>query len=239
VDDLNPTGYAQVTEELVSGAVQREYTYGLQRINENQVISGAWTPSFYGYDGFGSVRQLTNTAGVVTDTYEYDAFGNRVSSTGTTPNNYLYRGEQYDADLGLYYLRARYYNSLTGRFLSRDPLGGKAVDPKTLHKYLYADGDPVNSMDPTGRGVTLETVLLNAQLIAVVGYQRIQSMNGYEIIQAVGALSCVLSTAEGVLDAAGNLLWDITKGEHGEEPGTPDLPHQPLSPLGVVCEGSQ
>ena len=49
-----------------------------------------------------------------------------------------YRGEQYDSDLGLYYLRARYYNPATGRFLSRDPLDGQFWDPKTLHKYLYA-----------------------------------------------------------------------------------------------------
>ena len=59
--------------------------------------------------------------------------------------------EQYDSDLGLYYLRARYYNPATGRFLSRDPEDGKPVDPKTLHKYLYAAGDPVNRIDPRGR----------------------------------------------------------------------------------------
>jgi RHS repeat-associated protein len=87
----------------------------------------------------------------VTDSYEYDAFGNKINSTGTTPNNYLYRGEQYDSDLGLYYLRARYYNPNTGRFMSRDPEAGKPIDPKTLHKYLYASGDPVNGLDPTGR----------------------------------------------------------------------------------------
>jgi RHS repeat-associated protein len=156
VDDLNPTGYAQVTEELVSGAVQREYTYGLQRINENQVISGAWTPSFYGYDGFGSVRQLTNAGGVVTDTFSYDAFGVTLERTGTTPNVYMYRGEQYDSDLGLYYLRARCYNSLTGRFLSRDSEAGKPIDPKTLHKYLYAGGDPVNKIDSRGRAAAEE-----------------------------------------------------------------------------------
>jgi RHS repeat-associated protein len=134
VDDLNPTGYPQVVEELAGGAVQREYTYGLQRIGEDQVINGTWTPSFYGYDGFGSVRQLTNAAGAVTDTYEYDAFGNKINSTGTTPNNYLYRGEQYDSDFGLYYLRARYYNPLTGRFMSRDPEEGSPFIPAALHK---------------------------------------------------------------------------------------------------------
>lgn len=60
-------------------------------------------------------------------------------------------GEQYDPDLGLYYLRARYYNPATGRFMSRDPEDGKPIDPKTLHRYLYAGGDPVNAKDPSGR----------------------------------------------------------------------------------------
>ena len=151
VDDLNPTGYPQVVEELQGGAVNRQYTYGLQRINENQPISNVWTTSFYGYDGGGSVRQLTNSAGTVTDSYEYDAFGNALQTSGSTPNVYLYRGEQYDSDLGLYYLRARYYNPQTGRFMSRDPEDGKPIDPKTLHKYLYAGGDPVNGVDPRGR----------------------------------------------------------------------------------------
>jgi RHS repeat-associated protein len=53
------------------------------------------------------------------------------------PNAYLYRGEQYDSDLGLYYLRARYYNPMTGRFMSRDPEEGTPHIPATLHKYLY------------------------------------------------------------------------------------------------------
>jgi RHS repeat-associated protein len=160
VDDLNPTGYAQVVEELsAAGTVERQYTYGLQRINENQVLNGSWTPSFYGYDGGGNVRQLTGSGGTVTDIYEYDAFGNKFTVTGTTPNNYLYRGEQYDPDLGLYYLRARYYNPITGRFMSRDPLDaqpripdGAPIDPRRLHKYLYAGADPVNLEDPRGEG---------------------------------------------------------------------------------------
>jgi RHS repeat-associated protein len=158
VDDLNPTGYPQVFDELTNGAVTRTYTYGLQRIDENQIVSNVWTPSFYGYDGGGNVRQLTSMAGAVTDSYEYDAFGNEFTVSGSTPNEMMYRGEQYDSDLGLYYLRARYYNPLTGRFLSRDPNepklrkpGGTPVDPKKLHKYLYAGGDPVNRIDPSGR----------------------------------------------------------------------------------------
>ena len=168
VDDLNPTGYSQVMDEIVGGVVQREYTYGLQRVSQYQVISNLWTPSFYVYDGAGSVRQLANAAGAVTDTYEYDAFGVTLSHTGTMPINYMYRGEQYDAGLGLYYLRARYYNSLTGRFLSRDPEAGKAKIPATLHKYLYAAGDPVNMADPRGRASMLETGSLDVMIARTV-----------------------------------------------------------------------
>jgi RHS repeat-associated protein len=105
-------------------------------------------------------RQLTNAPGVVTDTYEYDAFGSELNSTGSTPNPYLYRGEFFDSDLGLYYLRARWMNPLTGRFMSRDakdhgPTNSKKkpvrpTDPRLLHRYLYAMGDPVNVIDPLG-----------------------------------------------------------------------------------------
>jgi RHS repeat-associated protein len=176
VDDLNPTGYPQVVEELTgpigTGVVATTYTYGLQRISQSlsPAVTGnsTWTPSFYGYDGFGTVRQLTNTAGTVTDTYEYDAYGNSFTKTGTTPNNYLYRGEQYDADLGLYYLRARYYNQNTGRFMSRDSEDGKIKIPATLHKYLYAGGDPVNRIDPRGRDSLIEYIKLQATVTAEV-----------------------------------------------------------------------
>ena len=150
VDDRNPTDYAQVVEELVNGAVTRTYTYGLQRINLNQLVSGTRTPSFYGYDGLDSVRLLADATGAVTDQYDYDAWGNAINTVGSTPNAYLYRGEQYDTDLGLYYLRARYFNPVTGRFLSRDPGQGNAQDPLAQHKYLYAQDDPVDLIDPTG-----------------------------------------------------------------------------------------
>src|SRR5205807_182275 len=101
VDDRNLTGYAQVLEEISAGAVQRVYTYGLNRISQSQA-SGT---SFYGYDGHGNVRILTDTTGAVTDQYDYDAFGNIISQAGSTPNVYLYSGEQNDQNLALYYLR--------------------------------------------------------------------------------------------------------------------------------------
>ena len=197
VDDLNPTGYAQVVEEVVNGAVTRQYTYGLQRINEAQSINGTWTQSFYGYDGGGSVRQLTNASAAITDTYNYDAFGNLLNSTGTTPNNYLYRGEQFDTDLGLYYLRARYYNPATGRFFGRDPAGGRKAYPATLHKYLYAGGDPINGMDPSGR----EDVITYADISGR------SALTAKRVADTFGCVTSILFTSASVLMAQNLNGW--------------------------------
>jgi RHS repeat-associated protein len=214
VDDLNPTGYAQVVEELAGGVVSRQYTYGLQRINENQIIDNVWMASFYGYDGGGNVRTLTSSAGAVTDAYEYDAFGNSFTKVGTTPNNYLYRGEQYDPDLGLYYLRARYYNPTTGRFLSRDPEDGKARDPRSLHKYLYAGGDPVNRIDPRGRAATIET-LFTITVISTPTEVVLASLTAgaaeFATVVAAGTAEITADLADVALDLSEDLLdeaWD-------------------------------
>ena len=150
VADLNPTGFAQVVEELTGSAVVRSYTYGLELIDEHQTVAGAPMTSFYGYDGHGSVRYLTDASGAVTDTYTYDAFGNLIQSTGSTPNVYLFAGEQFDPELGLYYNRARYLDVRLGRFLGMDVYEGTSQDPLSLHKYLYVSDNPVNMIDPSG-----------------------------------------------------------------------------------------
>jgi len=163
VDANNHTGHAQVVEEIVGGNVTRQYTFGHDLISQKQIVNGQ--VSFYGYDGQGSVRYLTDTTGNVTDTYTFDAFGNLIASTGTTPNDFLYVGERYDANLGFYYLRARYMNPQSGRFQTMDTFEGVIRDPLTLHKYLYANVDPVNRLDPSGHDAT------TAELQGAMGLQ--------------------------------------------------------------------
>ena len=170
VSDSNPTGYAQVLNESFSGSTSgnREashtYVYGLERIGETRnylVNSQSLTQRiFYVYDGHGSVRALTDTNGSVTDSYDYDAFGNLIHSIGSTPNVYLYSGEQFDPDLNLYYNRARYLNVSTGRFWTMDSFEGDAESPLSLHKYLYAGNDAVNQSDPSGQDFTLGSVTI-------------------------------------------------------------------------------
>ena len=90
-----------------------------------------------------------------------------VSEVSRSPS--YYRAEQYDSDLGLYYLRARYYNAATGRFMSRDPEDGCLWHPDSQHKYLYASDDPVDRVDPSGRSDAAEEegIIGNIDLQAV------------------------------------------------------------------------
>jgi RHS repeat-associated protein len=92
-----------------------------------------------------------------TDTYDFDAFGNLLSSSGTTQNNYLFAGEQFDPALGIYYNRARYYDQRQGRFWTMDTYEGDPQSPESLHKYLYVSGDGVNRKDPSGNFDLVET----------------------------------------------------------------------------------
>ncbi len=172
VDTNNATGHAQVVEELVGGTVRRQYTYGHDLVSQRQLISGQRQVSFYGYDGHGSVRYLSDSTGVITDTYTYDAFGVLLARTGSTPNEYLYAGEQFDPNIGFYYLRARYMNPSTGRFQSMDEFEGLKFDPLTLHKYTYANANPVDLVDPSGHfsiGSMAMTMAIGGIISAITG----------------------------------------------------------------------
>jgi RHS repeat-associated protein len=150
VDDLNPTGYLQVLDEISSGAVQARYTYGNTLVSQTQNVSNAPVSSFYGYDAHGNIAFLADLAGGVADTYSYDAWGNLLGQSGSTPNTRLYDGEEVDPDLGLINLRARTYLSGTGRFLTMDPVMIDSKPPLSSNNYLYANVDPVNRRDPLG-----------------------------------------------------------------------------------------
>jgi RHS repeat-associated protein len=129
-------------------------------------------------DGQGSTRVITDATGTSLGTYTYDAFGLVLAQTGNVQNVYLYAGEQFDGNVGAYYLRARYYDMANGRFLSVDPFSGLARNPMSLHRYLYGSADPVNNTDPSGRFTLIEIVGVVA-IIGVVTALALHNGNDY------------------------------------------------------------
>jgi len=181
VDGNNLTGYAQVVEELdAANAVQVVYTYGLDLISQSRKGFLSWTTSYYGYDATGTTRMLFDDSGTVTDTYTYEAFGTIINRTGTTTNAYLFHGEQYDADLGLYYLRARYMDNTIGRFITMDGFEGNNKEPFSLHKYTFANSSPINCTDPSGYLTLNECMFIGAALGIIFQHFRIQYKTIYE-----------------------------------------------------------
>src|SRR5438067_13661225 len=108
------------------------YTYEPQQYGNLVSTQIAGTTYYHHYDALGSTRQLTNAAGTVTDRIIYDAWGNVVSRTGTTPISMLWIGEvgyYYDVEIGSFSVRERPYEPLIGRWSALDPY------------WLYADSN--------------------------------------------------------------------------------------------------
>ena len=105
---------------------------------------------YYLYNGHGDVTALADTAGTIQASYYYDAFGNATSTSGTFSNNYKYAGYAFDAESGLYYCNARYYDAKLARFISEDSYLGDKADPLSLNLYTYCAGNPIRYTDPTG-----------------------------------------------------------------------------------------
>lgn len=108
---------------------------------------------FYHFNHLGSTLFLTNAAGAVADTYGYTPFGHLVKHIGSSDQIFTFVGEygvRQEGESGLYHMRARYYDSRTIQFLSRDSLWPDLEDPKSLNPYQYAGQNPLSFIDPSG-----------------------------------------------------------------------------------------
>jgi RHS repeat-associated protein len=145
-----------IAEYDASGTLLRKFTYGpgidepicLVEVAENNAVY------YYHFDGLGSVVALSDVNSVLVERYTYDVFGRPAirDANGTEiaasafANPYLFTGRAYDAETGLYYYRARYYDYATGRFLQADPTGYT----DGLNLYAYVGNNPGGFVDPAG-----------------------------------------------------------------------------------------
>jgi RHS repeat-associated protein len=142
-DQKNP--YADFNS---SGAVQMRYLYG-PAVDEilARVDSGGNT-AWYLTDHLGSVRDLVSSSGTELDHIAYDSYGNILSeSNAANGDRFKYAGIQYDNTTGLSYDQARWYDPVTGRFISRDPSGFGGGD---TNLYRYVGNGPTDAIDPSG-----------------------------------------------------------------------------------------
>ena len=142
-------GLPEVIEEAdSSGTAQRRYVYGYGLVEQ---IDRANAVSYYHFDPTGSTLALTNDSGELTDSYAYAPYG-ETTAFGANPNPFRYVGKLgvMDDGNGMQYMRARYYRPDLARFTSLDAIAGSPDSPQSLNRYMYALGNPVTKVDPSG-----------------------------------------------------------------------------------------
>ncbi|MBK9112491.1 MAG: RHS repeat-associated core domain-containing protein [Nitrospira sp.] len=139
-----------------ANTLQAKYTHGPGIDAPIAVTKGADT-FFYHQDGLGSVTDLSDAAGATAKSYSYDSYGNILESPGTLEQPYTFTGREFDAESGLSYYRARYYDPASGRFLQQDP-GSAGINSARLPRhpldlvsqYVYAADNPIQLIDSFG-----------------------------------------------------------------------------------------
>jgi RHS repeat-associated protein len=121
------------------------YIYGPAGLPIEQ-IDGSGTPSYFFHDAVGSTRALLTGSGTVGGTYAYSPYGTLQKSTGSASTPLLYGQGYTDQATGLIYLVNRYYDPISGQFLTVDSDLDETHEP-----FSYANDDPVNLVDPGGR----------------------------------------------------------------------------------------
>jgi RHS repeat-associated protein len=124
-----------------AGNITARYLFG----DQTDEILARFRPgegtAWYLTDHLGTVRDLAGAGGELIDHIDYDSFGSVVVETQAAyGDRFKFTGREFDAETGLYYYRARFYDPALGRFLSQDPIGIAAGDPNL---YRYVNNRPV------------------------------------------------------------------------------------------------
>lgn len=140
---------SQISRVLIekdgTGQLKKKYIYGHARVMQKEES----ITRYFLYDQPGkSVCSLLDHHTLDQSPIHYDSFGNLSSPISET--SYFYNGEEYDEETGLIFLRNRYYDPETGRFISPDFILGNLQDPQSLNPYVFVRNNPLSLVDPLG-----------------------------------------------------------------------------------------
>lgn len=147
---------SKLAAEIIDGEIANQYLWGFNLFAREEPNSNS---IYYEYNAHGDVIQLTDWNGAKIREYHYDAFGVEQSPDPADTNPFRYCGEYLDQETGSYYLRARYYDPVIGRFTQQDsvmytiqkpPTDQQIIEPLSLNLYAYAYQNPVKYRDPSG-----------------------------------------------------------------------------------------
>ncbi len=181
-----------------------------------RVNAASDTHTYYHFDEMGNTMFTTDDAGENVNSYAYSPFGELLSSSNQSENSFTWQGRYGLMDDGdnLFYANARYYDAVTGRFISRDPEASNL--PSDLNPYAYAYNNPLKFIDGTGREPTptpnfADTTKLSPETNTVLGGLK----SGLSKLVNNEAAKKVLSQLD-IIETASSLAKNLT-GEKIDE----------------------
>jgi len=203
-------GSRMLEEQSPGGSAEADYTYG-NYLDEVVTMNRGGLTYYYHPNSLYNVEAITDSTGAPVERYTYDAYGEPTITDGSynpiplnpwgSPHSaignwFLFTGRQWDEESGLYCYRARFYDSLKGRFLERDPLWGK----DDFNLYAYVDDRPTHFVDPLGAAkcpancdwpwawqrLTMDLDVLGQVLDSFQAIQDIATLGGTVVVRKVG-----------------------------------------------------
>jgi RHS repeat-associated protein len=202
------TVYVGEHYEVQGGTIRKYYYAGTQRVAMRESGTLYWLLT----DHLGSTAITANGAsGAKVAEVRYKAWGEDRYTSGTTPTTYRYTGQRWEAGLGLYFYRARWYDPALGRFAQPDTLVPNPADPQSLNRYAYVRNNPLRYMDSSGHYEEEGTGMEDYELIPLAELLRMDR----EV--ALRYLLNYLRAQFGIVPAAGVVVRYM--GENTENPG--------------------
>ncbi|MFR5453563.1 MAG: RHS repeat-associated core domain-containing protein, partial [Anaerostipes hadrus] len=210
INDINRENTEVLAEYGADEKVRQAYTYGESGIGERISVDKSTESSYYLYDGRNSVTGILTETANLTNSYQYDSYGNLTSGTADGVNYYGYNGESTNVKTGLQYLRARYYNAENGTFTTEDSDLGTTENPLTRNRYDYTTNNPLNYSDPTGHSLwsrIKSTAKKAAKAVKSVGKKIVNTAK--KVVKTVvntakKAAKTIVNTVKGVAKTAKN-----------------------------------
>ena len=210
INDINRENTEVLAEYGADEKVRQAYTYGESGIGERVSVDKSEESSYYLYDGRNSVTGILTENANLTNSYQYDSYGNLTSGTADGVNYYGYNGESTNVKTGLQYLRARYYNAENGTFTTEDSDLGTTENPLTRNRYDYTTNNPLNYSDPTGHSLwsrIKSTAKKAAKAVKSVGKKIVNTAK--KVVKTVvntakKAAKTIVNTVKGVAKTAKN-----------------------------------
>jgi RHS repeat-associated protein len=157
INDINRENAEVLMTSDVDGNYWSAYTYGIDRISAEDLVSIEGRPNnplYYLQDALGTMTSVTNMNAGIIDSNRFAPYGEPIDpvakNSRRSNSSFGFTGEAHGIEEGLVYLRARYYEPETMRFLQQDTVLGNTMEPMTRNLYIYGNANPLKYVDPSG-----------------------------------------------------------------------------------------